>query len=156
MSLKDKLNGKSFEDNSASRKKKSIKRKPKSKKQSKGVKKCLPETIHESILDSNTVKMLEDIMMCESPPSKLKHTDDIDNMCDILYNYLGEWLKSYALVGYTYNGKLIELGCAPSPMEEHALDGAIHNLYARRAALNSITIKNQIQNFLNPNNDEQY
>ena len=145
MALKDMLNSKSSKDDKPKKKKSTTKKKPSKKSKLKD----------KIVIDPKFIEYLEDMLRSESPPSKVKHSDNLDRVCELLTHQIGEWLKCFALVGYTDDGKAIELGYAPTPMDEQALDGAIHNLYAARAALNGIEIKNRIQQHFTSNNDEE-
>ena len=131
MALKNRLKGGS--DDKKPKRKKAIKKQPK--------------------IDSETLQHIEDLLLCEPPPSKLKHTDNVDRLISVLENQLSEWLKSFALVGFTDDGIAIEIGYAPTPMDEQALDGMIHQLYASRAAINNINLKERLQQYFR--NDEE-
>lgn len=137
MALRGKLNGKSSDN-------------PKKKKISKKTTKKQP-----TLNDSKLLEQIEDLLRSEPLPSNLKHTENVDQLCVAIQSYLSEWLKCYAIVGYTDDGKYIEIGCADTPMDEQALDGAIHNLYAARATLNGIEIKQRVQKYFIDDN-EQY
>lgn len=65
-------------------------------------------------------------------------------------NFLGERMKCFALLGFTYDGKPVQILNTTSQMETTALDGLIYQLAAERAAISNIIIKNDVKNYFDP------
>ena len=75
------------------------------------------------------------------------------NTLNYLEHYIGEQLRSYALVGFTYDNKPIKIINCKSPLDQIGVDGLVFQLATEQAAINNILTKQNIQQFFNPSSD---
>lgn len=142
MALKDKLNG-----DSSNRKPKKQKLKHKSKTNISSTQKNEPPL-------SDILKNVEQIINAEAI-DKIKRSEiPVQKIGEYLYHHIGEWLRSYALVGFTESGHPVEIIYNPTPMDDHALDGLIFKLAAIRTAMNNIAATSDVKRFIKFNNEE--
>ena len=131
----------SLDDKSKQKSKKQTKRKSKSKSKADNI-------------PLNLLEYFNDVMMCEQPPSNTKHTDNLDVLCNTISHHVSEWLKCYAIIGYTDDGKAVEIVNVKTPMDEHALDGLINQLYSTRSAINGVMLNQKIHDILNDDEEQ--
>ena len=146
MALKDKLNG-----DSSNRKPKKQKLTHKHKSKSKST---ISSAQMSNLKSADILKNVEQIINAEAINKINRSEIPVQKIGEHLYHHIGEWLRSYALVGFTESGHPVEIIYNPTPMDDHALDGLIFKLSAIRTAMNNIAATSDVKRFIKFNNEE--
>lgn len=105
------------------------------------------KTIIPPELKEQIDKLLFGLPVEKNKPSLTSHT------LDYIEHYVGEQLRSYALVGFTYDNKPIKIINCTTPLDQIGVDGLIFQLATEQAAINNILTKQNIQQYFNPSQD---
>lgn len=89
------------------------------------------------------LKMIPTNDIDEIPPSS------IDKIAITLEHQIGEWLRSFVILGFTYDGKPLKLYHTPSGIDAAAVDNILAQSAIEQQTINNVIIKQNVSDFFN-------
>lgn len=79
-----------------------------------------------------------------------EQTDSLDNIATRLEHQTGEWLKAFAILGFTHDGKALKLFHIPTCIDAAAVTNLITLCATEQQMIDAIITKQNVSNFFNP------
>lgn len=76
--------------------------------------------------------------------------DSLDNIATRLEHQTGEWLKAFAILGFTHDGKTMKLFHMPTCIDAAAVTNLVTLCAAEQQMIDTIIAKQNVNNFFNP------
>ena len=73
----------------------------------------------------------------------------IDNIAVTVEHQVGEWLRSFVVLGFTYDGKPLKIYHTPSGIDAAAVDNMLVQSTIEQQTINNIMIKQNVADFFN-------
>lgn len=73
----------------------------------------------------------------------------IDNIAVTVEHQVGEWLRSFVVLGFTYDGKPLKIYHTPSGIDAAAVDSMLVQSTIEQQTINNIMMKQNVADFFN-------